>query len=118
MKRLILASSTGSCLLRAGLAEVVIQFAFRFIGKPLPSAAEFEAYFGGRSDQAPGRRWSDWTPWSWWVADAKARRHLAFCEFCEPYEIIELWFDPDPNDQLQLIWLLDYFRSYPEMASK
>lgn len=118
MKRLILTSSSGSCLLRAGLAEVVIQFSFRFIWEPLPSAAEFRAYFEVQSDQAPGGHWSDWSPWSWWVWDAKTRRPLAFFEFCEPYEIIELWFDPDPNDQLQLIWLLDYFRSYPETASK
>jgi hypothetical protein len=39
-------------------------------------------------------------------------------EFCRPYETIELWFDPHPNDQLQLIWLLDLFRSHPEFAAK
>src|SRR4029453_12416012 len=27
-------------------------------------------------------------------------------------------FDPHPNDQLQLIWLLDHFRSHPETAAK
>ncbi len=118
MKRLILTSSSGSSLLRAGLADVVIQFAFRFVWGPLPPLAEFEAYFGVRSDQAPGCHWSDWSPWGWWSQDAKARRHLAFVEFCEPYEAIELWFDPHPNDQLQLIWLLDYFRAHPETAAK
>jgi hypothetical protein len=29
-----------------------------------------------------------------------------------------LWFDPAPDDQLQLIWLLDYFQSDPETAAK
>jgi hypothetical protein len=118
MKRLILTSSSGSSLLRAGLAEVVIQFAFRFVWGPLPPPEEFEAYFGGRSDQAPGYHWSDWTPWGRWSPDAKARRHLPFVEFCREYETIELWFDPHPNDQLQLIWLLDYFQAHPEAAAK
>ena len=27
-------------------------------------------------------------------------------------------FDPHPNDQLQLIWLLDYFQSHPQIAAK
>jgi hypothetical protein len=39
-------------------------------------------------------------------------------EFCEQYETVELWFDIDPNAQLQLIWLLDYFRSYPEIVAR
>ena len=34
----------------------------------------------------------------------------SLAEFCEPYETVELWFDLRPNAQLQLIWLLDYFR--------
>jgi hypothetical protein len=39
-------------------------------------------------------------------------------EFCHQYETVELWFDPGPNDQLQLIWLLDYFRSHPEIVAR
>ena len=39
-------------------------------------------------------------------------------EFCEQYETVELWFDIDPNAQLQLIWLLDYFRSYLEIVAR
>jgi hypothetical protein len=39
-------------------------------------------------------------------------------EFCQLFETIELWFDPGPNDQLQLIWLLDYFRSHPEIVAR
>ena len=48
----------------------------------------------------------------------KTRKDLWLIEFCQLYDTIELWFDPDPNDQLQLIWLLDYFRSYPEIVSR
>ena len=50
--------------------------------------------------------------------NAQSRKDLGLLEFCEPYDVIELWFDPDPNDQLQLIWLLDFFRPHPETAAK
>jgi hypothetical protein len=39
-------------------------------------------------------------------------------DFCESYKTIELWFDPEPDDQLQLISLLDFFGSHPETAAK
>ena len=39
-------------------------------------------------------------------------------EFCEQYEIVELWFDVRPKAQLKLIWLLDYFRSHPEIVGR
>ncbi|QHO79120.1 hypothetical protein ACH79_27595 [Bradyrhizobium sp. CCBAU 051011] len=39
-------------------------------------------------------------------------------EFCEQYEAVELWFDVRPSAQLKLIWLLDYFRSYPEIVGR
>ncbi len=31
------------------------------------------------------------------------------------YETVELWFDTRPQAQSELVWLLDYFRSYPEI---
>src|ERR1700757_1885557 len=46
------------------------------------------------------------------------RKDLGLIEFCRDCETIELWFDPAPNDQLLLIWLLDHFRSHPEIAVK
>jgi hypothetical protein len=39
-------------------------------------------------------------------------------EFCRQYETVELWFDMEPNAQLQLVWLLDYFRSHPETVAR
>ena len=84
---------------------------------PLPSPDELASYVAARSDKhGPGHHWSDFA--GRWRHGNKVRKDLGLLEFCEPYEIIELWFDPDPNDQLQLIWLLDYFRSYPETAAK
>lgn len=36
----------------------------------------------------------------------------ALIEFCERFDAIALWADPDPNSQLTLIWLLDYLRRH------
>lgn len=117
MKRLILTSSSGAGLARSGLAEVVIFFAHRFVWGPLPSADKLAAYVAARSEaHGPGAHWSDFV--GRWPQPAKRRRHLALADFCEPYETIELWFDPSPRDQLQLVWLLDLFRSYPQAAAK
>jgi hypothetical protein len=40
--------------------------------------------------------------------------------FCEAYGVdrIELWFDPEPNSQMLLIWVLDYLRSHPSMVDR
>ena len=52
------------------------------------------------------------------LAAIKASKDLGLLEFCLHFETVELWFDPGPNDQLQLIWLLDYFRPYPELVAR
>jgi hypothetical protein len=117
MKRLILTSSSGSTLSRAGLADFVVPFFFRFVWGPLPPPDELAAFLGPCSkEQGSGYHWSGYV--GRWSPAAKERRDLALVEFCEPYDAIELWFDPHPNDQLQLIWLLDYFRAHPEIAAK
>ena len=117
MKRLILTSSSGSTLNRTGLADLVITSFFRFAWGPPPSPDELAAFLGPRSkEQGSGYHWSGYV--GRWSPDAKQRRDLSLVEFCEPYETIELWFDPHPNDQLLLIWLLDYFHAYPETAAK
>ena len=117
MKRLILTSSSGSGLMRSGLAEVVVPFTFRFGWGPLPSPDELATYLAARSEKhGPGSHWSDYV--GRWSHGSKSRKDLALVEFCQPYESIELWFDPNPTDQLQLIWLLDCLRSYPETVAK
>jgi hypothetical protein len=117
MKRLILTSSSGSGLMRSDLADLVVISSYRFVSGPLPSPAELAAYVAARSEKhGPGSHWSDFV--GRWRHGSKARKDLALIEFCEPYEIIELWFDPAPNDQLELIFWLDHFRSHPETAAK
>ena len=117
MKRLILTSSSGATLSRTGLADLVIPFTFRFVWGPLPSPDELAAYLAARSDKhAPGTHWSDYG--GRWPIATKARKDFGLVEFCKQCDTIELWFDPSPNQQLQLIWLLDYFRSYPGIAAR
>ena len=50
----------------------------------------------------------------WGRSENQSLRDLSLAEFCQHYDAVELWFDTRPYAQLQLVWLLDYFRSYPE----
>jgi hypothetical protein len=117
MKRLILTSSSGVDLTKLKLAEIVVLFFFRFTWGPLPSPDYLAAYFGAQSGALrPGDHWSDWgTKWPRAFEDL---RNLPFAAFCERYDEIELWFDPSPEDQLQLICLLDHLGSCPNLLQK
>jgi hypothetical protein len=117
MKRLILTSSSGSELARSGLAELVISSSFHFECGPLPSPEKLAAYFAARSaNLQPGDHWSDWG--IRWPRGVKDRKALSLADFCEPYDVIELWFDPAPRDQLQLVCLLDYLSSCSSLVRK
>jgi hypothetical protein len=117
MTRLILTSLSGADLMRTDLADVVIIFNFRFVWGSLPSPDELAFYLAARSEQhTAATHWSTFS--GKWPADAKAHKDLGLLEFCKQCETIELWFDPGPNDQLQLVWLLDYFRSHPEIVAR
>ncbi len=39
-------------------------------------------------------------------------------EFCARFETVELWADPEPNAQLQLVWLLDHIRPHAAVVSR
>ncbi len=119
MKPLVLTSMSGFHFTVSNYVEATIPFSFRFVWGPLPSPDELAAYLGPRSEeQKRGRHWSDFVDWSLGRVAPGASKHSGLIEFCGHYETIELWFDPDPGDQLQLIWLLDHFRSDPEIAPK
>ena len=68
-------------------------------------------------ERRPGDHWSVFVG-RWPSAINKASKDLGLLEFCLQFETVELWFDPGPNDQLQLIWLLDYFRPHPEVVAR
>ena len=110
MTRLILTSSDSAagCLLRAGVADIVIPLGFRFVCGELPSAEKLEAMLGpGSLDHFPKHRLGEF--------HLKGMGPLDLCERCET---VELWFDPKPNAQLMLAQLLDCVSSRERTVSK
>jgi hypothetical protein len=102
------------------LGDLAVDFFWRFVWGQLPSPDELAAYLGPRTpDHGPsqGSHWSDFAS-RWGRSKNKSLRDLGLAEFCRQYETVELWFDTRPNAQLHLIWLLDYFRSYPETVAR
>jgi len=94
MSRLIMTFEdiAGGALKGARIADRVLPFGWRFIWGMLPSPSELER--GARADG------------------------LGLAEFCERFDTVELWADPEPNAQLQLIWLLDYVRPHPNVVAR
>jgi hypothetical protein len=105
-------------LRQAGRADIVIPFGLRFVRGPLPSDAELATLLAARSAEhgPPGSHWLDFVyPRR---LEEIGGKDLGLIDLCERCETIELWVDPDPNSQLTLIWLLDYFRHYAKVAVK
>ena len=118
MQPLILSSSPNSEFTRSGFADLAVDFTFRFVWGPLPSPDELASYLGACTpDHGPGRHWSDFAA-KWSQSQNEDSGDLGLAEFCQQYETVELWFDTEPNSQLQLVWLLDYFRSQPETVAR
>jgi hypothetical protein len=118
MKRVILTSSSGVGLTYADRADMVVPLIFRFVSGPLPSTEHLNAYLGGRAPKIYGRvHWADCVRRLHFAG--RGDRDYPLLLFCEIYgvDLIELWFDPEPNSQLQLIWILDYLRSAPSITS-
>src|SRR5690349_9703045 len=94
MTRLILTFEdiAAGALKKAGIADRVIPFGWRFVWGALPSPNE--------------------------LSNAAQVDGLGLNEFCEGFDTVELWADPEPNAQLQLIWLLDYLRPHPDVVAK
>lgn len=102
------------------LGDLQAVFFFHFAWGKLPSLAKLAAHLGPRTpDHGPrqGDHWSDFAS-RWNLSKAKYFRDLSLAEFCQQYESVELWFDTRPEAQLQLIWLLDYFSSYPKILAR
>jgi hypothetical protein len=119
MKRLILTTNdSGSGALKgARIADAVIGFGHRFVWGPLPSDAEIATSLMPLSSQY-GQTDDHWLlrVYRKHLGDINSRTGLI--DFCEAFDAIELWIDPDPNAQLILIWLLDYLRPHEKIVSK
>ncbi|MBR0988519.1 MULTISPECIES: hypothetical protein [Bradyrhizobium] len=120
MKRMILTSSSGAGLTYADRADMVIPFIYRFVSGPLPTADHLIRYLGWRESRTwvDQMHWSDCVPLRQSPLIRRQDRAGALLWICETYgvDLIELWFDPEPNSQLQLIWILDYLRFKPSLT--
>ncbi|MDE2067294.1 MAG: hypothetical protein KGK01_12760 [Bradyrhizobium sp.] len=118
MKPLILTSLHGLQLKESGRAKTVIAFCFKFAWGQLPPPDKLDEYLGPHlPKQERGDHWSCFIVGRL-PPEQKDCQHLSLAEFCRPYKSVELWFDSEPVDQLQLIWLLDGLRSDPETVAK
>jgi hypothetical protein len=120
MTRLILTfdDSGAGALKGARLADCVIPFGLRFVWGRLQSRSELDTSLSSR----PAMRGASTSHWldnltDECFEDARSQG-LGLIEFCEGFEAVELWIDPEPNAQLQMIWLLDYLRSSANVISR
>lgn len=119
MRRVILTSSSGVGLIHVDRADLVAPLIFRLVSGPLPTSYHLDQYLEGRMyPRDPEVHWSDLVKRS--SQTGLAHKNLGLVWFCEAYgvDLIELWFDPEPNSQLLLIWILDYLRSRPSMVER
>jgi hypothetical protein len=118
MTHLILTAddAAAGALQRSGRADLVVPILHRFVRGALPSDAELSSYLAPRTTQPRSGHWLDHASRRG-LAASKGRKHgfLALVERCES---VELWIDTRPNDQLVLIWLLDYLRNHGKRASR
>lgn len=100
------------------LANIVLGFSLRFVRDRLPSEEQLIM----RLERRPakhcdvGDHWLDEIRRCW--LKGFATRDVGLFEFCEKFDSIELWVDPQPNDQLVLVWLLNLLRPYKEITTK
>ena len=120
MTLLILTSSdSGAGVLQvAELADCVLPLGVRFVWGELQSPSDLERLLAPRSATRDVRE-------AHWLdnlnndgLDEARSRGLGLVEFCERFDAVELWIDPEPNSQLQMIWLLDYLRPHANVTSR
>jgi hypothetical protein len=106
--------SSASGLKEAGHADIVIPIEPRLVWGALPADAELAALVAARTTHKPGSHWLDYV--SARHMEEFGGRDFGLIELCQRCETVELWMETKPNDQLVLIWLLDYLRSHAKAA--
>jgi len=109
MRRLILTTdgSGAGCINGAGLADLPIVLQPLLVWRPPLSQTQLSGYFAARTAQKEALFWQYATPARW--IERAGGKDLGLVDFCARFDEIELWIDPDPNAQLTLVWLLDFF---------
>ena len=110
MKRLILTTSDSGagCLRQPGIADAVIPIGDRFfLPEPRPSHTEFLESLEDEWLERISRKYL-----------GEPDQTAGITELCEAFDTVDAWIDPDPNAQLILSWLLDYFGPIDSIVSK
>jgi hypothetical protein len=98
------------------VADCVIQFRCTFTwGKP-ESSDYLKTLLAPRPAKRVFEHWTEGLEGRS-LTDAEACS-LGLIEFCEGFDAIEVWADPEPNTQLQLVWLLDSLRPHTGITSR
>jgi hypothetical protein len=119
MSRLILTfdDSAAGALKAAGLADCVIPFGLSFVWGRLLPANELQTFLSPLAAKpADANHWLD--NLSGAQFEEARKQGSGLIEFCERFDTIELWADPEPNAQLQLVWLLDHIRPHAHVVSR
>jgi hypothetical protein len=118
VKRLILTSDSSGAgnLGAARLAHFLVSMDRQLVWDRLPSDTELTGFFGARKKRQSRLNWQDYQPQH--RLEAIGAVGLGLIELCSRFDTIELWMDPRPNDQLNLICLLHYLRGHEETASR
>lgn len=118
MKRLIIASedSSGGCLKAAGFAEQVVTLGIDFLMLPAPLTTKPLAFFAARSRLIEPQHYG----WDHFVnGSCRTRTNLRrLAATARPYDRVEIWADPDPNAQIQLMWLLSWLAQHGGLIGK
>lgn len=81
---------------------------------PAPLTPEPLDFFAARAALLP----TDAEDWEKEFDDRTAQAWKQLAGEAKSFDRIELWMDPDPNSQLQLIQLLDWLRGQPEVVGR
>jgi len=104
-------------LRQSRLANVVLGFYPRFVWRKLPSEEQLLMGLERRSAKHcnPGDHWLDEACRG--SLDGFGTRDIGFFELCAKFDSIEIGVDPQTNDQLVLVWLLDLLRPDKEITT-
>lgn len=100
------------------LASDVVGFDLRLVVGKLPTDAELATLLEPRSSKhdSEGKHWLD--HFRRMGMGRSINGNSSLVEFCDTFDSIELWIDPQANAQLILVWLLDVIRPYRQIISK
>jgi hypothetical protein len=106
--------AAAGCLAASEIADRVIQFDYRLVSGPVPAVSDPEVFFAERAKLGGPEieRWDTDGP----VRLCNEWREVI--RLVNDFDQVEIWADHDPNSQVQLLQLLDWFSAYPGLIAK